>query len=54
MRVILTHDVDSVSKPIGHILKRWRRFSFRDLVMRILGLKSLYNNLHELEMLVGI
>jgi len=51
MQVILTHDVDSISKPIGHVLKRWRRFSFQDLLMQIFGLRSLYNNLCELEML---
>jgi len=51
MRIILTHDVDSVSKPIGHVLKRWRRFSLKDLLMHVFGLKSLYNNLRELEKL---
>jgi len=51
MHIILTHDVDSLSKPIGHILRRWRRFSFRDIIMRSIGVKSLYNNLSELERL---
>lgn len=51
MQIILTHDVDSVSKPIGHVLKRWRRFSLGDLLMHIFGFKSLYNNLRELERL---
>lgn len=51
MRIILTHDVDSVSKSISHVLKRWRRFSFKDILMHVFGLKSLYNNLRELEKL---
>jgi len=51
MRIILTHDVDSLSKPISHVLKRWRRFAFKDLLMHVLSLKSLYNNLSELERL---
>jgi len=51
MQIILTHDIDSISKPILHVLKRRRRFTFKDVFMRILGLKSLYNNLSELEKL---
>lgn len=51
MRIILTHDIDSISKPITHILKRWRRFSLKDIALRVLGLRSIYNNLRELELL---
>jgi len=41
----LTHDVDNVSRPIGHILGVRDRFSSKDLALALLGLKSLYNNI---------
>ena len=45
MRVILTHDVDSIKKPLRHILKVRKRFSIRDIIKHVIGLKNLYNNM---------
>ena len=47
MRVILTHDVDSIKKPLRHVLKVRKRFSIRDVIKHILGLKNLYNNIED-------
>jgi peptidoglycan/xylan/chitin deacetylase (PgdA/CDA1 family) len=41
----VTHDVDNVRRPMAHILRRANRFSFPDMVLALLGLKSLYNNI---------
>lgn len=41
----LTHDVDNVKRPLGHIIRRAGRFSFPDLVLGLLGARSLYNNI---------
>jgi peptidoglycan/xylan/chitin deacetylase (PgdA/CDA1 family) len=41
----LTHDVDNVSRPRSHILKVRERFGASDLVLALLGLRSLYDNL---------
>lgn len=40
----LTHDVDNVSRPITHILERRQRFSWPDLLLALLHLRSLYDN----------
>ena len=57
MRVVLTHDVDSVRKPLSHVLKVRARFRLRDLIMHLLGLTNLYDNIPlilELEEEVGV
>ncbi len=41
----LTHDVDNVRRPIAHILARRGRFSRSDLLLALVGLRSLYDNL---------
>jgi len=41
----VTHDVDNISRPITHLLRRAGRFSFADIVLALLGLRSLYNNI---------
>ena len=41
--VCLTHDVDNIARPIGHVWKVRRRFSRLDLLGALLG-RSLYNN----------
>lgn len=43
--VCITHDVDNVRRPMTHILRRANRFSFSDIVLALLGLRSLYNNI---------
>lgn len=43
--VCITHDVDNVHRPMAHILRRASRFSFSDIVLALLGLRSLYNNI---------
>lgn len=48
MRIILTHDVDSISKPLIHVVRRAKRFSFWNLLMHVFRLKNLYNNIDEL------
>jgi len=45
LAVCITHDVDSVRRPMTHILRRASRFSFPDILLALLGLKSLYNNI---------
>jgi len=46
--IILTHDVDSIRRPIKHVLQRWRRFTFTDLLKHLLRLHNLYNNIEEI------
>jgi hypothetical protein len=41
----LTHDVDNISRPMGHIISVRDRFSSSDFLLARLGLRSLYNNL---------
>ncbi|MGP8125738.1 MAG: hypothetical protein ACLQEQ_07765 [Nitrososphaerales archaeon] len=41
----ITHDVDNVRRPMTHLLRRAGRFSFSDIVLALLGLRSLYNNI---------
>lgn len=43
--VCITHDVDNVRRPITHLLRRAGRFSFSDIVLALLGLRSLYDNI---------
>jgi len=43
--VCITHDVDNVHRSITHLLKRADRFSFSDVVLALIGLRSLYNNI---------
>jgi peptidoglycan/xylan/chitin deacetylase (PgdA/CDA1 family) len=41
----ITHDVDNISRPLSHILRRANRFSISDIALALLGLRSLYNNI---------
>lgn len=41
----LTHDVDNISKPLSHIIGIRERFSRADILLALLGLRSLYNNI---------
>ncbi len=41
----VTHDVDNVRRPLRHILSIRSRFTSGDLLLAILGLRSLYNNI---------
>ncbi len=43
--IVLTHDVDSVRRPLRHVLQRRSRFKFSDLLKHVLGLDNLYNNI---------
>ncbi len=45
MIIVLTHDVDSVRRPLKHVLQRRSRFRAADLIRHILGLDNLYNNI---------
>ena len=47
MRIILSHDIDSINRPLLHILKRARRFSAKDFILHVLGIKNLYNNIED-------
>ena len=48
MKIILTHDVDSMSKPLTHIIRRWRRFTIKDLLLHVFGFQNLYNNISDI------
>jgi hypothetical protein len=48
MKIILTHDADSISKPIEHIRARQDRFTKQDLKAAEKGLLNLYNNIEEI------
>ncbi len=48
MKVILTHDIDSIKKPFKHIWQRRERFTLKDLTLAALGIKNLYNNIEEI------
>jgi peptidoglycan/xylan/chitin deacetylase (PgdA/CDA1 family) len=48
MKIVLTHDVDSIRKPLRHVLSVRKRFEKRDLALHLLGFKNLYNNIDEL------
>jgi len=49
----LTHDVDNISRPLGHVIGVRDRFSRADFLLAILGLKSLYNNIQYVASLEG-
>ena len=42
--ICLTHDVDSVRRPLAHVLSRRARFRLRDLLAHVFGLTNLYDN----------
>lgn len=48
MKIILTHDADSVHKPLEHILARRDRFTQKDLKAAEKGTLNLYNNIEEI------
>lgn len=48
MKIVLTHDVDSISKPFKHIWERRERFLTKDLILAFLGIKNLYNNIEDI------
>jgi len=48
MKIVLTHDVDSISKPFKHIWKRRKRFTMKDLVLSFLRIRNLYNNIEDI------
>ncbi len=48
MNIILTHDIDSIRKPIRHIWQRRNRYRTKDLILALMGLKNLYNNIEEI------
>ena len=43
--IILTHDVDSIRRPILHVLKRRKRFKLMDIVKHVLRIDNLYDNI---------
>lgn len=46
--IVLTHDADSVSKPMSHVLRIRSRFRLTDLIAHLLGLTNLYDNFHRI------
>lgn len=48
MKIILTHDADSIGKPFRHIWQRRNRFSAGDLIRSALKIRNLYNNIEGL------
>lgn len=48
LKIILTHDVDSVHKPIEHIRARRDRFTEKDLKAAEKGTLNLYNNIADI------
>jgi hypothetical protein len=48
MKIILTHDADSIHKPLEHILARRERFTPKDLKAAEKGTLNLYNNIEEI------
>jgi peptidoglycan/xylan/chitin deacetylase (PgdA/CDA1 family) len=43
--VALTHDVDNIERPLSHIFKIRERFRKHELLLHLIGLRSLYNNI---------
>ena len=43
--VCLTHDVDSITRPLLHVLRRGGRFAPLDLLKHLAGLDNLYDNI---------
>ncbi len=48
MKIILTHDADSIDKPMEHILARQERFTPKDLKAAEKGTLNLYNNIEDI------
>lgn len=48
MKIILTHDADSIFKPMEHILARRERFTPKDLKAAEKGSLNLYNNIADI------
>ncbi len=48
MLIGLSHDADSIKKPLRHVLKVRKRFSRRQLIAHVLGLKNLYDNFRDI------
>ncbi len=48
MKIILTHDADSIHKPFGHILARRERFTDEDFKAAEKGTLNLYNNITDI------
>ncbi len=48
MRIILTHDADSIQKPIEHIRARRDRFTEKDFKAAEKGTLNLYNNIADI------
>jgi len=42
--IVLTHDSDSIHKPLSHVLARKKRFRLVDIVKHAIGVTNLYNN----------
>ncbi|MDV3276965.1 MAG: hypothetical protein LYZ69_00685 [Nitrososphaerales archaeon] len=41
----LTHDVDNLSRPLSHIVRRRGRFTTSDFLLGMMGLRQLYDNI---------
>lgn len=48
MKIVLTHDIDSIKKPFSHIWQRRNRFSRWDIVLSALHIRNLYNNIEDI------
>jgi peptidoglycan/xylan/chitin deacetylase (PgdA/CDA1 family) len=48
VKIILTHDADSICKPFKHIWRNRSRFSAEDIGLAAQGTKNLYNNLQDI------
>jgi hypothetical protein len=48
MKIILTHDADSIYKPLDHIFARRTRFTEKDLKEAEKGTLNLYNNIEDI------
>ena len=46
MYAVLTHDIDSIKRPLRHILRVRSRFGLGDLLRHVLGLTNLYYNVN--------
>lgn len=41
----LTHDVDNIEQPLGHLMETRKRFSLSDFILAVLRIRSVYDNL---------
>jgi len=48
MKIILTHDADSIKKSFKHIWQRRDRFSGGDILLSALKARNLYNNIEDI------